>query len=187
MTDVVAIFTGKDLNWMESEGGSGYWLAKTDRVKSSDYAIFIRNHRENWAVKDDGMKHGQAFMIGKISGCIKTNKYKGRKVIQLSEVALLPNDANFQKAWFKLTGGQRYPVAYLESNDLTEKLALDFSTLEWQTFNANTNAEKDKVESTNESINAESNDLASIIQDAKEMISDAAGISIDKVTIQISF
>ena len=51
---------------MESEGGSGYWIARTDRIKSAEYVILIRNHRETWAVKD-GLGHGQAFMIGKIT------------------------------------------------------------------------------------------------------------------------
>jgi len=31
---------------MESEGGSGYWIVRTDRSKSAEYVILIRNHRE---------------------------------------------------------------------------------------------------------------------------------------------
>ena len=46
-------------------------IVRTDRIKSAEYVILIRNHRETWAVKD-GLGHGQAFMVGKISGCIPT-------------------------------------------------------------------------------------------------------------------
>lgn len=182
MAKVIGIFTGKDLQWMESEGGSGYWIAKTDRVKSADYVIFIRNHRESWAVKD-GLDHGQAFMIGKISGCIPTKKHVGRKIIQISEYSLLPDTENFKKAWGKLTGGQRYPVAYLNTNDLLKNLDLNVDWLKWSVFNANPNAESE----TKETVVDEAKELAEIIAEAKEMIANAAGIEADKVNIQISF
>ena len=56
---------------MESEGGSGYWIARTSRIKSAKYVIFIQII-ETWAVKD-GLGHGQAFMIGKIRVYSKKN------------------------------------------------------------------------------------------------------------------
>ena len=184
MAKVIGIFTGKDLKWMESEGGSGYWIARTDRIKSADYVIFIRNHRETWAVKD-GLGHGQAFMIGKISGCIPTKKHAGRKVMQNSEYSLLADKENFKKAWKKLTGGQRYPVAYLNTNDLLENLGLNIESLEWSSFNTNPNAENDSDEV--EIAADEAKELSEIIAEAKEMIAHAAGIETDKVNIQISF
>ena len=188
MAKVIGIFTGKDLKWMESEGGSGYWIARTDRIKSAEYVILIRNRRETWAVKD-GLGHGQAFMIGKISGCIPTKKHAGRKLIQISEYSLLPDTDDFKKAWKKLTAGQRYPVAYLNTDNLLEKLNLDVTTLEWSAFNANPNAENDLSETETGESDAldETKDLSEIIAEAKEMIAHAAGIEVDKVNIQISF
>ena len=185
MAKVIGIFTGKDLKWMESEGGSGYWIARTERIESADYVVFIRNHRETWAVKD-GLGHGQAFMIGKISGCIPTKKHAGRKLIQISEYSLLPDTENFKKAWKKLTGGQRYPVAYLNTNNLLENLGLNVESLEWSTFNANPNAENDSDEVEIATVD-EAKELSEIIAEAKEMIAHAAGIETDKVNIQISF
>lgn len=187
MSNVIGIFTGKDLKWMESEGGSGYWMAKTDRIKSAEYVIFMRNHRETWAVKNDGLAHGQAFLIGKISGCIPTQKYAGRKLIQISEYSSLPDTVVFKQAWKKLTGGQRYPVAYLNSNDLSGKLELDIDALEWTVFSPDPNAENDGIiqESRNDIDNAK--ELSDIIAEAKEMIAHAAGVETDKVNIQISF
>ena len=187
MPNVIGIFTGKDLKWMESEGGSGYWMAKTDRIKSAEYVIFMRNHRETWAVKNDGLAHGQAFMIGKISGCISTQKYAGRKLIQISEYSSLPNTVGFEQAWKKLRGGQRYPVAYLDRNDLSSKLNVDIDALEWSVFNPNPNAENDGI--IQESLNDtdDTKELSDIIAEAKEMIAHAAGVETDKVNIQISF
>lgn len=188
MAKVIGILTGKDLKWMEKEGGSGYWIARTDRIKGADYVIFIRNHRESWAIKE-GADHGQAFMVGKISGCIPTKVHEGRKLIQMSEYALLPDTSDLKKAWKKLTAGQRYPVAYLKTDDLLGQLNLDVTTLEWSTFNANPNAEKD-LDDSEEVVEIEADDmkdLPSIINEAKEMIAHAAGVDIDKVNIQISF
>lgn len=189
MAKVIGIFTGKDLKRMELEGGSGYWVVRTDRIKNAEYVIFIRNHRETWAVKD-GLGHGQAFMVGKISGCIPTKKHTGRKLIQISEYVLLPDTDNFKKAWKKLTAGQRYPVAYLNTNDLLQNLDLDVEKLDWSTFNANPNAEKasNESESLEEEVTLdETKELSEIIAEAKEMIAHAAGIEVDKVNIQISF
>ncbi len=187
MNNVIGIFTGKDLKWMESEGGSGYWIAKTDRIKNAKYVIFVRNHRETWAVKDDGLQHGQAFMIGRISGCVPTPKYLGRKLIQISEYSLLPDTLNFKQAWKKLTGGQRYPVAYLNTDDLSSELDLDVDNLEWTVFDPSPSTENDGAVPENVNASDDAKELSEIIAEAKEMIAHAAGVDADKVNIQINF
>ncbi len=113
MSKIIGIFTGKDLNRMKKDGGTGFWRARAHRIQHADYAIFVRNHRESWAAKDDHIDHGQVFMIAKVGGCDDAPNHNGRKIIKLSDYALLPNEAISKKAWSKLTGGQRYPVAYL--------------------------------------------------------------------------
>lgn len=187
MDNVIGIFTGKDLKLMESDGGSGYWFAKPERIKSAKYVILIRNHRATWAVKGDGLEHGQAFMIGRISGCISTSKYAGRKLIQISEYSLLPDTVNFKQAWKKLTGGQRYPVAYLNTDDLSSKLDLDVDTLEWTVFNPDPDAKNDGAMQEDMKDSDYTKELSEIIAEAKEMIAHAAGVDADKVNIQISF
>lgn len=191
MSNIVGIFTGKDLNMMELEGGSGYWVARSDRIRNSEYVIFMRNRRAQWAAKD-GKSHGQAFMIGKVSGCIASEKYNGRKVIQMSEYSLLPDTDNFRKAWKKLTNGQRYPVAYLDIDDLLEDIGLDVNTLDWSTFKANPIAEMsiDDIEEDNIEHSSEvdiSHELPDVVAEAKEMIAEAAGVDIDQVEIRINF
>lgn len=187
MSRVVGIFTGKDLKMMESEGGSGYWVARTDRIKDSEYVFFMRNRREQWAAKD-GLEHGQAFAIGKISGCIPSKKYDGRKLIQMSEYSLLPDTSEFKKAWKKLTNGQRYPVAYLTTESLLEALDLDVAKISWSTFNANPDSESVSNEaSLDGETMTDEKELSEIIFEAKEMIALAADVDIDKISIQISF
>jgi hypothetical protein len=180
MTQVIAILTGKDLNILQSEGGVGYWIINEERVKKGSYIILIRNHRESWAVKDDGLGHGQAFMLAKVSGCISTDKMPGRKIIQISDYSLLANIDKFKKAWKKLTNGQRYPIAYLNTDDLLRELEIDVNLLNWEKFN--TNSISKDLQSLLENI-----ELPEIIKQFKEIISNKAGINIDKVDIKINF
>ncbi|WP_238337822.1 hypothetical protein [Enterobacter kobei] len=107
----VVVFTGKDLNIMRTEGGSGYWHARTDRLNDAEYLIAVRNRRETWAVKD--LEHGTAFLIAKITGCFKNPDYDDRNVITFDEYAVIHSP----DAWKMLTGGQRYPVAYLNAQE----------------------------------------------------------------------
>ncbi|ARD27811.1 hypothetical protein RZ964_002525 [Acinetobacter baumannii] len=180
MSNVIAVLTGKNLNSVKEDGGSGHWIAKSERIENADYVLLVRNHRETWSDKESA-EHGQAFMIGKISGCIPSDKHDGRKLIQISEYSLLPDTDNFKKAWTKLTKGQRYPVAYLNDNDLLTELNLDINKLEWIKFESN-----NKSPVTDFKID-ESKDLSTIISEAKEMIAHAAGVETDKVDIQIKF
>ncbi len=96
---------------MRAEGGSGYWLAKAERLNDAKYLIAVRNRRETWAVKD--LEHGTGFLIAKITGCFKNPDYDDRNVITFEEYA----EISVKKAWKMLTGGQRYPVAYLTAEE----------------------------------------------------------------------
>jgi len=178
MAKVIGIFSGKNFDMIESEGGSGSWVIKSERVKKGEYILLIRNHREQWAVKNDGISHGQAFMVGIISGCIPHEKYAGRKVITISKYSLLPNTENFKNAWKKLTNGQRYPISYLNTEELLKKLNFDINSVKWSIFNPNV---ENKISATNEV-----KDLPQVIADAKEMIAQAAGVDKDKINIQIN-
>ena len=186
MASVIGIYTGKDLEKMQSEGGSAYWKARTDRIDKAEYVILMRNHRAPWAVKD-GVNHGQAFMIGKISGWTASKEYEGRKIIHLSEYALLPDTANFKKAWRKLTDGQRYPLAYITTDDLLENIDLDIESLEWSVFEDKSKS-KDVISAIDEnSGEQDENALSDIIAEAKHMVACVAGIDESKVSIQINF
>lgn len=183
MSNIVAVLTGKNLPVVEMEGGSGHWIAKSERIKRAEYVLLIRNHRETWSDKESA-EHGQAFMIGKISGCIPSDKHDGRKLIQISEYSLLPGTDNFRNAWSKLTKGQRYPVAYLNDEDLLTEINLNIKDLIWTKFEPSIN---NKNSSSLKPVIDENKDLLTIISEAKEMIAHAAGVETDKVDIQIKF
>lgn len=186
MDKVIAVYSGKQLEWLEEEGGIGYWIVQSSRIQEAKYILVMRNHRETWAAKDDGLKHGQAYMLAKISGCSSNTPYKGRKIILVSEYALLPQNDSMLNAWKKLTNGQRYPVAYLDTNDLLEKMGLDVNAenLHWQPFQAASLNQEDADENNKDN---DGRDLAEVIAEAKEMIAHAADIEISQVNIQINF
>ncbi len=182
----IAVFTGKDLDRMKNEGGSGYWKIQEHMVKNAKYAFFIRNHRESWSCKD--VDHGQVFMIGKISDCVSAeDDFPERKIIKISEYALLDNSDKFKKAWSALTGGQRYPISYLntdkENEDVFKILDLDIETINWKKFEP----KLDQSDFLIENKEISDTDLSEIILKAKDLISKGTGISIDKISIQINF
>jgi hypothetical protein len=179
MSEVIAIFTGKDLDTLQKDGGSGFWKAKQERLIKAEYVILIRNHRESWAVRD--VEHGQAFMVGKISGAETSEEYTGRELIKISEYSLLPDTEKFKDSWRRLTDGQRNPVAYLTIDDVLRKLNLDLNDLQWSVFKADVNTQKETV------ILEDDKELSVVISEAKAAIAHAAGIESDKVNIQISF
>lgn len=122
---VVAVFSGKDYaEDMRQEGGSGHWLASPVRVEESNFLLVVRNRRETWAKKDHS--HGTAFLVGRGLGS-KRSPYTGRIVITFKEYAII----EVPGAWGKCTGGQRYPVAYLDRSDVEKNLEIKFDELEW--------------------------------------------------------
>ncbi|MFX9843548.1 hypothetical protein [Acinetobacter pittii] len=183
MSNIIAVFTGKNLELIQEDGGSGHWTAKKEKINDSEYVLMIRNHSEKWADKVSA-KHGQAFMIGKVSGCIPSHKHEGRRIIQISEYSLLPDTEYFKNAWSKLTKGQRFPVAYLNDADLLTKINLNINDLVWTKFEPPVNDPRSDVLKP---IIEETKDLSTIISEAKAMIAHAAGVKTDKVDIQIKF
>lgn len=185
MDKVIGIYSGKNLPIFEEEGGVGYWIVQSGRVENAKYVLVMRNHRESWSVKDDGFSHGQAYMLGRIAGCSSDTPYKDRKTILISEYALLPQDNSTKNAWKKLTNGQRYPVAYLNADEVLERMGLDvnLNNLDWQPFNTKQNT----VEQLSEIEVDDKRDLVEIIAEAKEMIAYAADVDISAVEIKINF
>lgn len=189
MSKAVIVFTGKDLNIMQEEGGSGYWVVLNSRVSASTYLLCVRNQREDWSVKDDA-EHGQAFLIARGIGCKKSVR-EGRKVITFKEYAELPMDkVSLKKAWKTLTGGQRYPVAYHDAQTLLDELDIDVDMLDWQSF---TPSPVEEIVPESKSVPEESasevevKELSEVILEAKRMVADAANLDMSKVSIQIVY
>jgi len=170
----VVVFTGKDLNIMRTEGGSGYWHARTDRLNDADYLIAVRNRRETWAVKD--LEHGTAFLIAKITGCFKNPDYDDRNVITFDEYA----EIHSPDAWKMLTDGQRYPVAYLNAQEAFLRIGAPLEQLEWKKFHPSSPPVPSLAEEKTEQLS-----LNEAIERAKKDISNATGIDSSAITISI--
>lgn len=198
----LVVFTGWSKNAIEKEGGSGYWKAKADRIDEAEYVLLVRNQRESWASKNDGIDHGEAFLIGKIDRCVdaKTIDRKindNRIFIKFTEYAHLPEDDDtFKEAWGLLTNGQRNPVAYLDTELMLEALDIDVNELDWLL------ADDDKSFEFEDDDDFDFDDfdddmdfhtprrnrrLGAAISQAKRIVADAAGVSPDDVTIDITF
>ncbi|QOY92718.1 hypothetical protein IM543_14005 [Massilia sp. UMI-21] len=121
----VVVYTGKDLRRMREEGGCGHWTASAIRVEAAEYLVCVRNRREQWAAMD--YEHGLAFLIAKISGT-KASPHAARITIEFSSYAIL----DVPGAWQLLAKGQRFPVAYLETDELFRRLRLKEDDLDWQ-------------------------------------------------------
>jgi hypothetical protein len=125
MAALVMVFSGKDLPMIQSEGGSGHWIARINRVEEAEYVVCVRNRRETWAAKD--CEHGTAFLVGRIAGTLPS-EHDNRIVIAISEYA----EIHVPDAWSTCTGGQRYPVAYLDADVVAQKLNINFDKLNWK-------------------------------------------------------
>ena len=175
----VVVFTGKDLNIMRTVGGSGYWHARTDRLNDAEYLIAVRNRRETWAVKD--LEHGTAFLIAKITGCFKNPDYDDRNVITFDEYA----EIHSPDAWKMLTGGQRYPVAYLNAQEAFLRIGVTPEQLEWKKFHPSSPSLPNAVVPSLAEEKTEKLSLNEAIERAKKDISNATGIDSSAITISI--
>ena len=171
----IAIFTGKNIDLMRKDGGSGHWVVSIPRVKEAEFLVCIRNRREKWSVTDE--KHGTAFLIARLSGKTTDSSHAGRTIIGLHEYA----EIHVEDAWKKLTDGQRYPVAYLDTKKMLDTLGIDVDGLDWKAFEVIN--QPDFVPT----VVAEKDDekvISPIIQ-AKENLAKALGISPDLIEIII--
>lgn len=172
--NLVAVFTGKNLkNGMTAEGGSGHWIARIDRVLHAKYLLCIRNRRETWAETD--FEHGTAFLVARISGT-SDSPHNNRIVINFNEYA----EIEVADAWRICTGGQRYPVAYLDSHKVQKDLKVDFSTLVWKPFKPNSQPATQSLKSTTDP-------QRTAIQEAKAMLSDALGVPEENIEISVRY
>lgn len=123
MDKAVVVFTGKDLEDMFGQGGSGDWAADKDRLSTCKYLVAVANAKSSWS-KHSGSHHAHAFLVGKVSGAVPVPGDPKRAIIQLSEYA----EVDVPDAW----SGQRNPVRYL---DLRE-FGIEPSKLAWKPFPA---------------------------------------------------
>lgn len=181
----VIVYTGKDLRRMREEGGCGHWTASPIRVEAAQYLLCVRNRREQWAAMDH--EHGVAFLIAKITGT-KPSMHAARITIEFSSYALL----NIPDAWQLLAKGQRFPVAYMETADLLQRLELNPDDLAWKPFTSNPGPVQLQLADT-DAPNADApgpgrdkgGSLTHAIAEAKRKLAESLGIASEKIEITI--
>lgn len=115
----IVVFTARSLDEILRDGGSRDWRLDADRARDCDYLVCTQNRRNT----DFGVPtapHGAAFLIGRISGVVRSPRDPARWLIEISEYTkyVIPN------IWGK-SGHLRYPVWYTTLEDL----GIDLTTL----------------------------------------------------------
>ena len=179
----VIVFTSESKESLVQNGGSRAWRGVMHKLEQSEYLLCTRNTNKLHA-SDSTIDHGQAFYIGKIKSIEIVEDE--RKVIHVSEYAFLPDEPKFKDAWKRLTQGesdraQQYPIKYENTEKLFDFLNLNIDELDWMLVDQDTEV------NTEESKAIRSVSLPELIEDARKKIAEAANVSPDKVTIQISF
>lgn len=129
MRNVALTFTARGIERILHEGGSGAWTANPLRVSNSvDYVVCCQNTNPQRKGNDWGEishKHGQAFLIGKLSEVVLVTKdpsEKKRYRFMFSEYAEIEVD--------DMWGGDRFPVRYVNEDDLPFDISsLDFKPM----------------------------------------------------------
>ncbi|MBO1273634.1 hypothetical protein J3L11_18550 [Shewanella sp. 4t3-1-2LB] len=117
MKNIALTFTARGIHRILREGGSGDWTANPARVNDSvEYVVCCQNTNDKRRGNDWGEvthKHGQAFLIGKLSEVVLVTKdpdKKKRYRFMFSEYAEIKVD--------DMWGGDRFPIRYLSEEDL---------------------------------------------------------------------
>jgi hypothetical protein len=191
----VIVYTGKDLRQMREDDGCGHWTASAIRVEAAQYLICVRNQREKWAAKD--FEHGTAFLIAKITSA-KPSVHAARIIVSFDSFAML----DIRDAWALLAKGQRFPVAYLETNELLQRLQLDPDKLTWQSFEGKHEqphkltpaaphlhlTEPGVPEAGQAEVGVQLQEgFAETLYQAKRVLADSLGISVQRIDITIRF
>jgi hypothetical protein len=115
----IVVFTARSLNEILRDGGSRDWRLDADRARDCGYLVCTQNRR-NTDFGAPTAPHGAAFLIGRISGVVRSPDDLARWLIQISEYTecVIPN------IWGK-SGHLRYPVWYTTLEDL----GIDLTTL----------------------------------------------------------
>lgn len=166
----IAVFTGRTVERMLSEGGSSAWTLDPRHAGRCEYVVCARNSRAEFT-RPGPEKHGAAFLIARIAGIVPAPdpKEEGRFLIAFGEYALLL----VEDAW----KGWRNPVRYTS----LEELGIDPTALQWHAMPS--------AEPTATARQATDVDGARprplTIMEAKRGLAETFGVSVDAVEITI--
>lgn len=128
--DVALTFTARGINRILAEGGSGDWTVNPSRASADvAYVVCCQNTRDKRKGNDWGEathKHGQGFLVGKVSEIVLVTtdpSKKPRYRFEFSEYAEIKVD--------HLWTGNHFPVGYMSKDELPFNIdALEFKSIE---------------------------------------------------------
>jgi|SRR5690606_34899180 len=183
----VIVFTSEPKSALIHKKGSGDWTANIATLSKAEYLLCVHNdkNRSHYGELDNDIERGQAFYIGKIKGVETLDN--GRKFIQVSEYAILPNTEIFKNAWKKLTLGgkaekaQQNPIKYENTQDVLDLFEMQIDDLTWEI------TEKHEESDLVSVLNFSSLALPDLIDEARKKIAEVAKVPKENVTIKIEF
>lgn len=103
----IAVFTGRSVETILREGGSGDWKVKRASALQRRYLVCCRS-AVGWVQGNE--PKGSAFLVGRISDVVRASETPGRWLIQISEYA----EVDISDVW----QGWRNPVHYTDLKTL---------------------------------------------------------------------
>ncbi|RYZ17539.1 MAG: hypothetical protein EOO70_01625 [Myxococcaceae bacterium] len=113
----VFVFTERTHKQILEEGGSQAWVLNHDRARQYEYLVCAQNTHQ-WG--SEAKRHGEAFLVGRISDLVPAPDAQERWLIRISEYAKI----KIPNAW----QGLRNPVRYTT----LEHLGIDLATLTFE-------------------------------------------------------
>jgi len=126
--EAIVVFTARSPQRIVREGGSQSWVLNAARAKQAAWLVCTQNrHNRDHEFSDATQEHGAAFLIGKVSGVVKSKEEsadgKQRWRVTISEYALI----DIRDFW----GHERNPVRYMSRSELEGK-GINLSALKFQ-------------------------------------------------------
>jgi hypothetical protein len=118
-TSAVAVFTSWKKEDILARGASGNWGVSPDRILQNRYVVITRNRHSDWA--PDDVEHGEAFLIGHISGVEETDEMTADGRPRVAIVFDSYAEVSIPNAW----GKSRNPVWFTN----LETLGIDLQSL----------------------------------------------------------
>lgn len=161
----IAVFTGKSIERVITDGGSQSWVLDRSNALHCEYLVCCRSGI-NWVEGPE--PHGSAFVVGRISGVVPSTETKGRWLIRISDFARVSIPGVWQ--------GWRNPVRYTD----LKSLGIDPNTLTFETVPEPNTADTQRMTSMTKSAGS-----PLTIGEAKRGLALTFGVSEEAIEITI--
>lgn len=124
--NALIVFTAKTTEMIHEHGGTKSWVLSATSMRDVRYVVCTRNtdraYDEECGPRSEA--HGEAFLVGKVSGLKQVDERNGRKryLVQMSEYARV-SEPDF---WTH----DRNPTRYTDTDTLRER-GIDVDKLDW--------------------------------------------------------